>query len=173
MKRFFIGFCLIQAVLFVLELTAPVQRWLVVPFTELLALLSIGLIRLLDPQVVASGIHLYDIPSGFAMSIEAGCNGIEASIILLAAIVAFPASWGQKFWGLAVGLASLHALNLVRIISLFYLGQWDMRLFEWAHLYIWQALIMVDVLIVFLLWLRYLRRGPAARESAAPEMADA
>jgi hypothetical protein len=36
--------------------------------------------------------------------------------------------------------------------------------FEWAHLYVWQALIMLDVLIVWLLWVRTLptvdRRGP-------------
>ena len=37
---------------------------------------------------------------------------------------------------------------------LFYLGQWDIRIFEWAHLYVWQALIMLDVLIVWLIWVR-------------------
>lgn len=50
----------------------------------------------------------------------------------------------------------MELLNIVRIISLFYLGQWNQDVFEWAHLYIWQALIMLDVLIVFLLWLRLL-----------------
>ena len=47
-------------------------------------------------------------------------------------------------------------MNLLRIISLFYLGQWSETLFDWAHLYIWQALIMLDALIVFLVWIRYL-----------------
>jgi hypothetical protein len=28
--------------------------------------------------------------------------------------------------------------------------------FEWAHLYVWQALIMLDVLIVWLIWVRAL-----------------
>jgi exosortase/archaeosortase family protein len=55
-------------------------------------------------------------------------------------------------------------LNIVRIISLFYLGQWNYDVFEWAHLYVWQALIMLDVLIVWLLWVRTLpkidRSGP-------------
>jgi hypothetical protein len=31
--------------------------------------------------------------------------------------------------------------------------------FEWAHLDIWQALIMVDVLIIFLIWLRFLPKA--------------
>ena len=49
---------------------------------------------------------------------------------------------------------------MARIISLFYLGQWNMTAFEWAHLYIWQALIMLDVLIVWLIWVRQINRAP-------------
>lgn len=53
-------------------------------------------------------------------------------------------------------------LGLVRIVSLFYLGQWDMKWFEWAHLYAWQALIMIVALIVWMLWLRTVPEAPAA-----------
>ncbi len=162
MARFLTLFCIFQAVLFVLELTPPVQQWLVTPFTELLVLVSIGVVAPFDADAISSGIYLYDVPSGFAMSIEAGCNGIEASIILLAAMLAFPATWRVKMIGILVGLLSIHAVNIVRIVSLFYIGQWNMEVFDWAHLYIWQALIMLDVFVVFLLWLRYvLRNGQA------------
>jgi hypothetical protein len=39
-----------------------------------------------------------------------------------------------------------------------------MQAFEWAHLYLWQMLIMLDVLIVWLLWIRTLPAdiGPVA-----------
>jgi hypothetical protein len=30
--------------------------------------------------------------------------------------------------------------------------------FDWFHLYLWQALIVLDALVVFLLWLRWLPR---------------
>ena len=53
-------------------------------------------------------------------------------------------------------------LNVVRVISLFYLGQWNMQVFEWAHLYVWQALIMLDVLVVWLVWVRLLPRTGGA-----------
>ena len=58
---------------------------------------------------------------------------------------------------------AIQALNLVRIISLFYLGQWNRVWFDWFHLYLWQALIVLDALVAFLIWLRYLPRqsGPA------------
>ncbi len=48
----------------------------------------------------------------------------------------------------------------MRVISLFYLGQWNMKVFEWAHLYVWQALIMLDVLVVWLVWVRMLPQVP-------------
>ncbi|MDA9721870.1 hypothetical protein N9U55_01160 [Luminiphilus sp.] len=36
----------------------------------------------------------------------------------------------------------------MRIISLPHLSQWNYAVFEWFHLYLWQVVIMLDVLIV-------------------------
>jgi hypothetical protein len=58
------------------------------------------------------------------------------------------------------GCNGVQGLNLVRIISLFYLGLWDRESFEWAHLYVWQALIILDALVVFLVWARFLPPEP-------------
>ena len=114
------------------------------------------------------GIILRKIQNGLAVSIEPGCNGIEASIVLIAAILAFPAPWKHKLIGLLAGLTAIQALNLVRIISLFYLGQWNMDVFEWAHLYLWQALIMLDALVVFVIWVRLIPATTRTPAEAAP-----
>ena len=142
--------------LFAAELTPPVQSAVVHPWTEALARISVRLITLLDPNVVAFGNVLQSTSGGFAISIEAGCNGIEAAIILIAAMLAFPAPWTHRGIGILAGLCAVQSLNVVRVISLFYLGQWNLKAFEWAHLYLWQALIMLDVLIVWLIWVRSL-----------------
>jgi len=156
MLKFFILFIAIQLALFAAELTPPVQERFVIPFTEGIAKVSVNLVTLFDDRVVAAGKVIRSLDNGFAVSIEAGCNGVEAMIVLAAAIFAFPAPWKRKLAGFVIGTIAIQALNIVRIISLFYIGQWNMKVFEWAHLYIWQALIMLDVLIVFLLWLRML-----------------
>lgn len=156
MVRFFGLFVVIQFALFVAELTPPVQAHFVVPFTEGVAAVSAGLVTLFDDGVVAAGRVIRSLDNGFAVSIEAGCNGVEAMIVLAAAIFAFPAPWVRKIAGFVIGTLAIQALNIVRIISLFYIGQWNMQVFDWAHLYVWQALIMLDVLIVFLIWLRTL-----------------
>ena len=158
MIRFFVWFLLLQATLFGLELTPWVQRWFVVPWTNTLAAISAELVKFFDPGVLATGKVLQSASNGFAVSIEAGCNGVEATIVLVAAILAFPSTWKRKLIGLAAGIVAVQGLNIVRVISLFYLGQWNFDVFEWAHLYVWQALIMLDVLIVWLLWVRTLPR---------------
>ena len=100
------------------------------------------------------------------MSIEAGCNGVEAAIVLIAGIVAFPASIQHKAIAILAGFLFVQALNIVRIISLFYLGQWNYTVFEWFHLYLWPVLIMLDVLVVFAIYLQWLgKRHPELRTS--------
>lgn len=159
MKRFLIAFPLLVVLLFTLELLPWGQTWLVQPWTAFIADVSTGAIRLFDDRVLAQGKIIWDQTSGFAVAIEAGCNGVEAAIILMAAMLAFPAATRQqRFIGIVLGLTTVQTLNILRIISLFYLGQWNRTAFEWAHLYVWQALIMLDVLLVFLFWLRWVSR---------------
>jgi len=156
MIRFILTFFLIVIVLLVAELSSPVQEAFVLPFTSAISHVSAWIMQAFDDQVRAQGKLIWDQASGFAVSIEAGCNGVEAGIVLVAAMLAFPASWRQRAIGIALGLLTVQALNLIRIISLFYLGQWNQTFFEWAHLYLWQALIMLDVLLVFLVWVRWI-----------------
>ncbi|MET0067234.1 MAG: exosortase H [Candidatus Thiodiazotropha sp.] len=158
MFRFALVFTVVLVTLFTLELLPAGQQWVVMPFTRFVALISAWVIQWFDPGVVVYDNVLLDPGSGFAVSIEAGCNGVEASLVLIAAMLAFPAGWGARLAGIGIGFLAIQAMNLLRIISLFYLGQWSQLLFEWAHLYLWQSLIILDVLVVFLIWLRYLPR---------------
>lgn len=162
MNKFFLSFLIILIILFAAELTPIVQNWFVIPFTSQIAYLCSLLMQLMDDQVRASGKIIWDIKTNFGIAIEAGCNGVEAGIVLVAAMLAFPSKWIHKLIGISMGLLTIQILNIVRIITLFYLGQWDKTIFEWAHLYIWQALIMLDVLLVMLLWLRWIFRQKRA-----------
>ena len=145
---------MLQAALFGLELTPWAQQYFVVPWTNALAAISAWLVTLVDPDVAAAGKVLRSTANGFAVSIEAGCNGVEATIVLRGRDVRVPRAVAEKLIGLAAGIVAVQGLNIVRVISLFYLGQWNMQVFEWAHLYVWQALIMLDVLVVWLIWVR-------------------
>jgi exosortase H (IPTLxxWG-CTERM-specific) len=161
MIRFTVIFLVLLLGLFTLCLLPPVERHFILPFTSALADICTGLVSMFDANVIAQGNVIRSTTNGFAISIERGCNGVEAMIVLTAAVLAFPAPIRHKLAGLAIGFVAIQALNVVRIISLFYLGQWSMTAFEWFHLYIWQALIILDALVVWLIWLKYLPRPDA------------
>lgn len=166
MVRFFLIFIAVLAVLFRIDMLDEVQRVAIEPWTSLLATASAALMTPLDSDVAHHGRILMSKATGFAVSIEAGCNGVEAAIILIAGMLAFPASWRLKVSGIAIGIVAVQAANLLRVISLYYLGQWNMEAFDFAHLYLWQALIMLDVLVVWLLWIRAVARHNGARLAA-------
>jgi len=165
MIRFFVLFSVLLVGLFTLEILQPVEKYVILPFTSLIADLSVWIIQLFDDNVIATANVIRDKTSGFGVRIERGCNGVEALIILFAAIFAFPAPFKSKVIGFAIGFVAIQALNLVRIISLFYLGQWNQVAFEWFHLYLWQALIILDALVVWLVWLRTLPQAKANGQS--------
>lgn len=167
MTKFISVFLLSLAGLFTLEMLQPVQEQVIEPFTGALATVSAALITPFDSNVVAHGRIIEHTANHFAVSIEAGCNGVEAAIVLIAGILAFPATWAVRAAAILLGFFTIQVMNIGRIISLFYLGQWSETVFSFTHLYLWPVLIMLDVLIVFLIYLRYLNRRDRAVEATA------
>lgn len=163
MIRFFLIFTVLLIGLFTLEILQPVEQHVILPFTSAVADFSVWLIKFFDDGVVAFSNVIRDKETGFGVRIERGCNGVEAMIILFSALFAFPAPLKNKLIGMVVGFFAIQGLNIVRIVSLFYLGQWNQIAFEWFHLYLWQALIILDALVVWLIWLRTLPQAKLAR----------
>jgi exosortase H (IPTLxxWG-CTERM-specific) len=148
-----------------------VQEHLVLPWTGLLARGCAALVMLFDAHAASAGKVLWNTATGFGVSIEPGCNGVEACLILFAAIVAFPAPWGHRLRGLFWGLVAVQGLNAVRVISLFYLGQWHAGAFRFAHEYLWQGLIMLDVVVVWLIWVKLNPDRLVGPDTGAPAQA--
>lgn len=169
MLRFFIIFSVLLIGLFTLEILQPAEKYVILPFTSMIADISVWIVQSFDENVMATGNVIRDKVSGFGVRIERGCNGLEAVIILFSAIFAFPAPFKNKVIGFVAGFFAIQLLNLVRIISLYYLGQWNYTAFEWFHLYLWQALIILDALVVWLIWLRTLPNSRHRNDESEPE----
>ncbi len=130
-----------------------VSRALVVPFTESIATCSGFLISLLGMPVhvsqrVVSG-------AGFSISIENNCNAIFEIGFFLAAVVAYPAKWRGRLWAFLIGPPLLYAVNLLRVLGIFYAGARYPDLFDEVHLYVAQSFF---ILCIALLWLAWVRR---------------
>ena len=88
----------------------------------------------------------------FSIMIVNECTAIVPMIILLSAIVAYPSRMTQKVLGLAIGLPGLFLINLVRTVSLFYIGTWYESFLDTAHLLIWQPVMVLAVIVIWYIW---------------------
>ena len=88
MFRFITVFLVMLVVLFVAELTPIVEHWVIEPFTGILAHASAWLIDVFEPSTISMGKRIQNADGSFIVSIERGCNGIEAVIILIRGSIA-------------------------------------------------------------------------------------
>ena len=95
------------------------------------------------------------------MEMRDGCNAVNVTLLFCAAVVAFPARWKARLLGLVAGSLILQAVNIVRFISLFYIGQYNMTLFDFMHGYLWETLLILDTMVIFSFWVRRASSGAA------------
>jgi len=138
----------------------PVNDSVIVPFTELIARASALVLGSVESGVVVAGTVIRS--PRFALDVQNGCNGVEATILLVAAILAFPATLRSRLTGLVVATVAIELLNLVRLSSLFWLGEHHRRTFDFFHIAVWQSLIILAAISMFVLWSWKFAKKPRA-----------
>ena len=88
----------------------------------------------------------------FSISIVNECTAAMPMIILCCGVFAYPSSFRHKLLGLALGLPGLFVFNLIRVVSLFYIGTFLGDFLDTAHLLIWQPLMILAVIAIWLVW---------------------
>ena len=97
----------------------------------------------------------------FAANIVAECTAVGPLVLFLGAVVAYPAPLKAKALGAMLGLVVLTLVNLVRIMSLFWIGSSYPQYLSVAHLLVWQTAI---ILLTIVLWLVWVERVAGARK---------
>jgi len=88
------------------------------------------------------------------------CTSIVPTAILVSAIIGWPSLLREKLTGVVLGSAVLFLVNVVRIITLFYIGSASPWFLDIAHSFLWGALLVVLVVAIWLLWTKRLVRTP-------------
>lgn len=130
----------------------PVNDHLVEPFTASIARASGFSLEMIGQEISREGTILRS-PS-FAVNIENGCNGVEAMVIFLAAVLAFPAPWGARLAGLGLGIVVIQGINLVRVVALFLTGAYFPAWFDSSHTVIWQGIVILGAVLLWIFWAR-------------------
>lgn len=95
--------------------------------------------------------------AGYVVNVRRGCDALEPSWFLCAAILAFPAPFKRKTGGILLGISVIGAINVVRIASLFLIGLYSPRLFPAAHLEIWPVIFILLAVGLWIGWIARLR----------------
>jgi exosortase H (IPTLxxWG-CTERM-specific) len=147
---FLVKFFVILIAAYLLIAWNPVNDHVIVPFTTGVAQVSGALLNAIGQQVSVNGTVISS--PRFGVNINNGCNGVEAMLILLASIVAFPATLRARAAGLGLGALVVQLLNAVRIVTLYLLGAYQPRLFDMFHTAVWQILVILSAIAFFLIW---------------------
>ena len=109
----------------------------------------------LGPQVTFIARKQANPPLQFTFSLVPDCGALPSMSIFIAALIAFPASMRKRALGLLIGVPILYIINLARLTCLAAIGAyWKQtpEVFEFAHQYVWQAIYVLIVVGVWLLW---------------------
>ena len=98
----------------------------------------------------------------FAYNIIAECTIVGPLLLYLAAVLVYPARLVAKAYGMALGIVIIGGLNIVRLISLFYVGTYIPQHLDVAHLLVWQGIMVLSVVLLWLFWVQRSGRATAA-----------
>ncbi len=90
---------------------------------------------------------------GFSVEIIDECTGLFEMLIYVAAVLAYSASIKKKLLGIALGIPAIFIFNIVRIAVLLIAGASSLRLFDFMHLYFWQATLIIMIATAWVGWL--------------------
>jgi archaeosortase B (VPXXXP-CTERM-specific) len=96
--------------------------------------------------------------AGFTVAVIDECSAVFEILIFVAAVLSIRVNWRRKFLGLVLGVPAIVALNVTRIFVLLLAGAYSASLYEFLHLYLWQATIIVSIAAIWWGWLRLTER---------------
>lgn len=95
----------------------------------------------------------------FSMLVKKGCDAIAPMILLFMTIIAFPTKFNYKIPGIVIGILALAVLNIIRIISLYFIGKHcSTEVFDIMHIDIWQIFFIAFTVFLWLAWMNWMRK---------------
>lgn len=129
-------------------------RYLDAPFTGLVTSASAIAADVLMPFAVERrGINVLGSERS-SVVIVSGCNGLEAMFLMIAGILAYPATWRRRGRSLGIYLPALFGLNLLRILMLLYVMVKAPAQIDFFH-----SVVAQGVLVAFVIgfWIQHVR----------------
>jgi exosortase/archaeosortase family protein len=123
-------------------------------YLSLYAKATAAILTVFGDDAVAAGNSV--VSPAFFMSIKVGCDAVRASAFFVFAMLAAPSSVPlvSRLPYVGLGILLLAALNLLRIVSLYYTGVYFPQAFEVMHVDVWQVVFIFVPLVMWIAWSR-------------------
>lgn len=115
-----------------------------------LARATSGILNVLGHRTVVADHTVWS--RDFGITVIAACTGIFPIGLFLLAVTAYPTRWRSKLVGFGLGIGGITGLNIVRLVSLYYIGVHLPQFLDSAHQLVWQSLLIVLAVTLWLLW---------------------
>lgn len=122
------------------------------PLNKITAYLSGEILKLITPDTVVRGTH---ISAGrFTVNVISECSAIHLIALMASFVYAFPSKTVEKLYGIFIGSLFLFALNIMRIAFITITGKHFPGIFDVAHVYLGQLVMIVITICFSLYWCR-------------------
>jgi exosortase/archaeosortase family protein len=127
-----------------------------------------GAISIFDRSVHVDGTHIQGrMGLEFAMS----CDAMDVLCLFAAATLAFPATWRWRAVGLGAACVSILAVNVLRIVTLYFIGLYAPSTFALFHMQLFPLAIVIFAALGFVTWARWAGPAQGGIENAAVKAA--
>ncbi len=140
-------------------LATPYFDGMLYSYLEANAWLSNAILKALGQHTAVTGVTIQS--PKFAVAIQRGCDAVEPTWLFCSAVLSFSSSWVHKLLGVFAGIILLQILNLIRIVSLFWIGLHWPEIFNSVHMEIWPVVFLLVAILLFIGWREWTPHAPA------------
>lgn len=122
------------------------------PLNMLTAFFSGEILKIIAPDTVIQGNYINT--GGFRVNVISECSAVHLIALLVSFLYAFPSKYFEKLYGIIIGSLFLFAVNIMRISVITIVGKHFPGIFDIAHIYLGQLVMIVITICLSLYWCR-------------------
>lgn len=108
-------------------------------------------LNILGVEALVEG-NIVSLPN-FIYRIVPECTPAFGLIVYYATILAYPAPWKKRLVGLIIGTPVILFVNMIRLVSISFIGMARPGIADMADFYVYPALFLIIIVSMFWVWL--------------------
>ena len=97
-------------------------------------------------------IQVLGIDGSNGVWVGSNCNAISLFSLFSVFIIAYPGPWKHKAWFIPAGILAIHLINILRVVALAIIANYDYRLLDFNHTYTFTFLVYGFIFGLWIVW---------------------